>query len=86
MHGNASFVDRIANRERFIFSSVLFEMDKRFTGIDRFRGIVDAFRVITLIRKEGTHLPEDDLVGYGKDVNCNGGVRCVGRIGQLIQR
>ena len=86
VHGKTSLADRIASRERVAFSLVLFERDKGFTGIDRFYGIVDAFRVITLIRKEETLLQRDDLVGCGKDVNSNGGVRCVGGSGQLIQR
>ena len=86
MHSQPSLTDRIACQKRFVFSLALFERNKGFAGIDRFHSIVDILRVVALIRREGTLLQRDDLVGCGEDVNSNGGIRSVGRCGQLIQR
>ena len=58
----------------------------RLAIIDVSHGVVDAFCVITLIRKEGTLLQRDDVVGCGEDVNSTGGVGSAGRGGQLVER
>lgn len=61
-----------------------FEGDKSFPIIDRFHGVVDDFRIVALIRKKGTPLQRDDLVGCGEDVNGNCGIHDVGWCGQLV--
>ena len=53
--------------------------------IDRFHGVVDAFRVVALIREKGTSLQREDLVGCGEDVNGNCGIHDVGLGGQLVE-
>ena len=58
----------------------------RLAIIDVSHGVADAFCVITLIRKEGTLLQRDDVVGCGEDVNSTGGVGSAGRGGQLVER
>ena len=85
-HGEACLADRIASRKRFRgFRAAWIEGDKSFPIIDRFHGVVDAFRVVALIREKGTSLQREDLVGCGEDVNGNCGIHDVGLGGQLVE-
>ena len=84
VHSQPSLTDRIACQKSFVLSLALFERYKGFTSIDRFHGVVDDFRIVALIRKKGTSLQRDDLVGCGEDVNGNCGIHDVGWCGQLI--
>ena len=85
-HGEACLADRIASRKRFRgFRAAWIEGDKSFPIIDRFHGVVDAFRVVALIREKGTPLQREDLVGCGEDVNGNCGIHDVGLGGQLVE-
>ena len=84
VHGEACLADRIASRKRFRgFRAAWIEGDKSFPIIDRFHGVVDAFRVVALTREKGTPLQREDLVGRGEDVNGNCGIHDVGLGGQL---
>ena len=86
VHGEAYLADRIASRKRFRgFRAAWIEGDKSFPIIDRFHGVVDAFRVAALIREKGTPLQREDLVGCGEDVNGNCGIHDVGLGGQLVE-
>lgn len=79
--------DRIASRKRFRgFRAAWIEGDKSFPIIDRFHGVVDAFHIVALIRKKGTPLQRENLVGCGEDVNGNCGIHDVGLGGQLVER
>ena len=79
--------DRIAGRKRFQnLRTTRIERDKSLALIDRFHGVVDDFRIVALIRKKGTPLQRENLVGCGEDVNGNCGIHDVGLGGQLVER
>ena len=85
-HGKACRADWITGRNRFRgFRTAWIERDKSLALIDRFYRIVDAFRVVALIREKGTPLQREDLVGCGDDVNGNCGIHDVGLGGQLVE-
>ena len=86
-HGKACRADWITGRNRFRgFRTAWIERDKSLALIDRFYRIVDAFRVVALIREKGTPLQREDLVGCGEDVNGNCGIHDVGLGGQFVER
>ena len=86
VHSQPSITDQVACRKSFALGIAFFEGDKSFPIIDRFHGVVDAFRVVALIREKGTPLQREDLVGCGEDVNGNCGIHDVGLGGQLVER
>ena len=86
VHSQSSITDQVTCRKSFALGIAFFEGDKSFPIIDRFHGVVDAFRVVALIREKGTPLQREDLVGCGEDVNGNCGIHDVGLDGQLIER
>ena len=88
VHGEACLADRIASRKRFRgFRTAWIERDKSLALIDRFHGVVDAFHIVALIRKKGTPLQRENLVGCGEDVNGNCGGEDGGSIVvALVQR
>ena len=85
VHSQSSITDQVTCRKRFALGIAFFEGDKSFPIIDRFHGVVDAFRVVALIREKGTSLQRKDLVGCGEDVNGNCGIHDVGLGGQLVE-
>ena len=85
VHSQSSITDQVTCRKSFALGIAFFEGDKRFPIIDRFHGVVDAFRVVALIREKGTSLQREDLVGCGEDVNGNCGIHDVGLGGQLVE-
>ena len=86
VHSQPGRAYRITGRNRFGgFHTAWIEGDKSFPIIDRFHGIVDVFRVVALVGKEGTPLQREDLVGCGEDVNGNCGIHDVGLGGQLVE-
>ena len=85
MHSQSSITDQVTCRKSFALGIAFFEGDKSFPIIDRFHGVVDAFRVVALIREKGTPLQREDLVGCGEDVNGNCGIHDVGLGGQLVE-
>lgn len=84
VHSQSSITDQVARWKSFALGIAFFEGYKGFTGIDRFHGVVDDFRIVALIRKKGTPLQREDLVGCGEDVNGNCGIHDVGWCGQLV--
>ena len=86
VHSQSSITDQVTCRKSFALGIAFFEGDKSFPIIDRFHGVVDAFRVVALIREKGTSLQREDLVGCGEDVNGDCGIHDVGLGGQLIER
>ena len=85
VHSQSSITDQVTCRKSFALGIAFFEGDKSFPIIDRFHGVVDAFRVVALIREKGTPLQREDLVGCGEDVNGNCGIHDVGLGGQLAE-
>ena len=85
VHSQSSITDQVTCRKSFALGIAFFEGDKSFPIIDRFHGVVDAFRVVALIREKGTPLQREDLVGCGEDVNGNCGIHDVGLGGQLVE-
>ena len=86
VHSQSSITNQVTCRKSFALGIAFFEGDKSFPIIDRFHGVVDAFRVVALIREKGTSLQREDLVGCGEDVNGNCGIHDVGLGGQLVER
>ena len=86
VHSQSSITDQVTCRKSFALGIAFFEGDKSFPIIDRFHGVVDAFRVVALIREKGTPLQREDLVGCGEDVNGNCGIHDVGLGGQFVER
>ena len=86
VHSQSSITDQVTCRKSFALGIAFFEGDKSFPIIDRFHGVVDAFRVVALISKKGTSLQRENLVGCGEDVNGNCGIHDVGLGGQLVER
>ena len=66
VHSQSSITDQVTCRKSFALGIAFFEGDKSFPIIDRFHGVVDAFRVVALIREKGTSLQREDLVGCGE--------------------
>ena len=85
VHSQSSITDQVTCRKSFALGIAFFEGDKSFPIIDRFHGVVDAFRVVALIREKGTSLQREDLVGCGEDVNGNCGIHDVSLGGQLVE-
>ncbi len=86
VHSQPGRADWITDRNRFRgFRAAWIEGNKSLALIDRFHGVVDAFRVVALIREKGTPLQREDLVGCGEDVNGNCGIHDVGLGGQLVE-
>ena len=53
VHSQSSITDQVTCRKSFALGIAFFEGDKSFPIIDRFHGVVDAFRVVALIREIG---------------------------------
>ena len=85
VHSQSSITDQVTCRKSFTLGIAFFEGDKSFPIIGRFHGVVDAFRVVALIREKGTSLQREDLVGCGEDVNGDCGIHDVGLGGQLVE-
>ena len=62
VHSQSSITDQVTCRKSFALGIAFFEGDKSFPIIDRFHGVVDAFRVVALIREKGTSLQREDTV------------------------
>ena len=84
VYSQSSITNQVTCRKSFALGIAFFEGDKSFPIIDRFHGVVDAFRVVALIREKGTPLQREDLVGCGKDVNDNCGIHDVSWGGQFV--
>ena len=86
VHGEACLADRIASRKRFrSFRAAWIEGDKRLALIDRFYGIVDAFRIVALVGKEGAFFQRNRLIRGREDLSGDGRISNVARCGQLAE-
>ena len=86
VHSQSSITDQVTCRKSFALGIAFFEGDKSFPIIDRFHGVVDAFRVVALVGKEGAFLQRDRLIRGRKDFSGNGGIGDIARCGQLVER
>lgn len=87
VHGEACLADRIASRKRFRgFRTAWIEGDKSLALIDRFYGVVDDFRIVALVGKEGAFLQRDRLIRGREDLSGDGGIGDIARRGQLVER
>ena len=73
VHGKACLADRIAGRKRFQnLRTTRIEGNKCLALIDRFHGVVDAFRVVALVGKEGAFLQRNRLIRGREDLSGDG--------------
>ena len=87
VHGEACLADRIASRKRFRgFRTAWIEGDKSLALIDRFYRIVDAFRIVALVGKEGAFFQRNRLIRGREDLSGDGGIGDIARRGQLVER
>ena len=87
VHGEPGLADRITDRNRFRgFRAAWIEGNKRLALIDRFHGVVDDFRIVALIGKEGAFLQRDRLIRGREDLSGDGGISDIARCGQLVER
>ena len=87
VHSQPGRADRIASRKRFRgFRTAWIEGNKSLALIDRFHGVVDAFRIVALVGKEGAFLQRDRLIRGREDLSGDGGIGDIARRGQLVER
>ena len=87
VHSQPGRADRIAGRKRFQnLHTTRIERDKCLALIDCFYGIVDAFRIVALVGKEGAFLQRNRLIRGREDLSGDGRIGDVARRGQLVER
>lgn len=87
VHSQPGRADWITGRKRFRgFRTAWIEGDKGLALIDRFYRIVDAFRIVALIGKEGAFFQRDRLIRGREDLSGDGGIGDIARRGQLVER
>ena len=87
VHSQSGLADWITGRNRFRgFRAAWIEGDKCLALIDRFHDIVDAFRIVALIGKEGTFFQRNRLIRGREDLSGDGRIGDVARRGQLVER
>ena len=87
VHSQSGRADRIASRKRFRgFRAAWIEGNKSLALIDRFHGVVDDFRIVALIGKEGAFLQRNRLIRGREDLSGDGGIGDIARRGQLVER
>ena len=87
VHSQPGRADWITDRNRFRgFRAAWIEGDKGLALIDRFHGVVDDFRIVALIGKEGAFLQRDRLIRGREDLSGDGGISDIARCGQLVER
>ena len=87
VHSQSGLADWITGRNRFRgFRAAWIEGDKCLALIDRFHDIVDAFRIVAFVGKEGTFFQRDRLIRGREDLSGNGRIGDVARRGQLVER
>ena len=87
VHGQPGRADWITGRNRFRgFRTAWIERDKSLAIIDRFYRIVDAFRIVALVGKEGAFLQRNRLIRGREELSGDGGISDIARRGQLIER
>ena len=86
VHSQPGRADWITDRNRFRgFRAAWIEGDKCLALVDCFYRIVDAFRVIALVGKEGAFLQRNRLIRGREDLSGDGGIGDVARCGQLVE-
>ena len=87
VHSQPGRADWITGRKRFRgFRTAWIEGDKGLALIDRFYRIVDAFRIVALIGKEGAFFQRNRLIRGREDLSGDGGIGDIARRGQLVER
>ena len=87
VHSQPGRADWITDRNRFRgFRAAWIEGNKSLALIDRFHGVVDDFRIVALIGKEGAFLQRDRLIRGREDLSGDGGIGDIARRGQLVER
>lgn len=87
VHSQPGRADWITDRNRFRgFRAAWIEGNKSLALIDRFHGVVDDFRIVALIGKEGAFLQRDRLIRGREDLSGDGRIGDVARCGQLVER
>ena len=87
VHSQSGRADRITDRNRFRgFRAAWIEGNKSLALIDRFHGVVDAFRIVALVGKEGAFLQRNRLIRGREDLSGDEGIGDIARCGQLVER
>ena len=87
VHRQPGRADWITDRNRFRgFRTAWIEGDKGLALIDRFYRIVDAFRIVALVGKEGAFFQRDRLIRGRENLSGDGGIGDIARRGQLVER
>ena len=86
VHSQSSITDQVTCRKSFALGIAFFEGDKSFPIIDRFHGVVDAFRIVALVGKEGAFFQRNRLIRSCEDLSGDGGIGDIARCGQLVER
>lgn len=87
VHGEAGVAEEIASGELGgVFGVSLIERNKDIAMIDVADGVVDYLDVIALVGDKGTFVDGNDLIGFLKDIEGDGGIGDVGGCGQLVER
>ena len=85
VHSQSCITDQVTCRKSFALGIAFFEGDKSFPIIDRFHGVVDAFRVVALVGKEGAFFQRNRLIRGREDLSGDGRISNVARCGQLVE-
>ena len=87
VHSQPGRADWITGRKRFRgFRTAWIEGDKGLALIDRFYRIVDAFRIVALVGKEGAFFQRNRLIRGREDLSGDGRIGDIARCGQLVER
>ena len=87
VHGKTGRADWITGRKRFRgFRAAWIEGNKCLALIDRFYGVVDAFRIVALVGKEGAFFQRNRLIRGREDLSGDGRIGDIARRGQLVER
>ena len=87
VHSQPGRADWFTGRKRFRgFRTGWIEGDKGLALIDRFYRIVDAFRIVALVGKEGAFFQRNRLIRGREDLSGDGGIGDIARRGQLVER
>jgi len=86
VHSQSSITNQVTCRKSFALGIAFFERDKSFPIIDRFHGVVDDFRIVALVGKEGAFFQRNRLIRSCEDLSGDGGIGDIARCGQLVER
>ena len=87
VHSQPGRADWITDRNRFRgFCAAWIEGNKCLALIDRFHGVVDDFRIVSLVGKEGAFFQRNRLIRGREDLSGDGRIGDIARCGQLVER